>query len=293
MYFGKILAAVLLFHAILAAESLLSQNNGSTRVRTDEQSLRVVVDGGYGTIHIRPAAGDNVYEFSEKMNDDETTRASVSYVVKDQQARLTISLNEHEDEDRTIMESLGCIVKGKRTSEWNLGLSDRIPIDLSVELGAGEAVLDLSGLRITRMKLETGASSMRVVVTKKNPVTMRIASISAGVGSIKTEGLGNLNFERMKFEGGLGSYQLDLSGDIRHEASVSAELGMGSLVIVLPKGIGVRMHSGDSFLSSTNYRRFIRLDDDRYETPSYSTAGKKISMKIDSGIGSVSVKWKE
>jgi hypothetical protein len=278
---------------VLVVPFLYAQN-AKTRhaVYSGEQALRVSVEGGYGTVHIRRTTGDKVYVFTEKGDADAPLNASVKYKTASGKGYLKIELNTREDEDEDFIESLACLVKGHASGNYYLDLTDRIPIDLAFELGAGEARLDLTGLKITGMNLETGASDMHVITREQNTVPMRTATISAGVGNVKAEGLGFLNFEHLTFEGGLGSCHLDLSGEMRNDASVSAEIGMGSLIIVLPKDLGVRMKSNDSFLSRTNYHRFIRMNDDTYETPAYLGATRRISMNINSGIGSVSVKWK-
>jgi hypothetical protein len=286
--------AFLLLLAIAAMRTVSAQTPQTRDASFSHESmLRVTVEGGYGTVIIKRTGGEKVYVFTQRDCVDEPINATVDYQVRSGRGYLNIELNERDEEKSGFFESLSGFVHGGSSHEWCLELTDRIPVELSLELGAGNAKLDLTGLRLSGLKLELGASDMNVVAREKNPVLMRSASISAGVGNIKSEGLGNLNFERLSFEGGLGSYHLDMTGAIRNDACVSAEIGLGSLVVVFPNNIGVRLKSEDNFFSSTHYQRFVRLDDDTYETPAYDRAERRISMSIDSGIGSVSVNWKK
>jgi hypothetical protein len=284
---------MLIIGALLLRFAALSAQDGSSRsgVYAGEQALRVFVEGHYGTVRIKRATNEKLYLIKEKASENSTVKTKVTYQVNAGRGYLKIELNGHEDQEHDFFQSIGALFHGRPSGDYTLELTDRIPIDLTVELGAGDAKLDLTGLKVEKLKIETGASNVKVSVRERNLVHMKDVSISTGVGNISSEGLGYLNFDRLDFDGGLGSCLLDLTGDIRDHASVSAEMGMGSLVIVLPKEVGVRMKSDESFLSSTEYHRFKHLDDETYETPDYLKAARKMTMKINSGIGSVSIKW--
>jgi hypothetical protein len=47
-------------------------------------------------------------------------------------------------------------------NEWDLRLSDEVPMDLSVEMGAGASNLQLSGLQLTRLDFSQGAGESTV-----------------------------------------------------------------------------------------------------------------------------------
>jgi hypothetical protein len=53
---------------------------------------------------------------------------------------------------------------------WDVGLTGEIPVDLRLETGANQSVVDLSGLRIRRLAVKTGASD----TTIKLPTTGQI-----------------------------------------------------------------------------------------------------------------------
>ena len=260
--------------------------------RTTERQLRVEIAGGYGRIFIRRAQNDKVFTIYSKNENQSDDKLLVQYRIKDSRGNLKIELNADDDDERNV-DALACLVRGKKTAKWELELSDRIPINLDFELGAGEANLDLTDLRMQSVKVEAGASRLRITCATPNPEQLHTLSISAGVGSVQSEHLGNLNFEALEFEGGLGSYVLDLTGALRNDATVSTDLGMGSLVIVLPEGIGVRAMNSDSWFTSAHFQDFIRKSDDEYLSKDYLTARRKMNMDLNTGVGSVTVKWKK
>ncbi len=73
-------------------------------------------------------------------------------------------------------------VLGSTGFSWKLGLTKKIPLTLKVESGASDTSLDLSELKVTDLKIDTGASSTRVVLPKKAGSSN--VKISAGAASI-------------------------------------------------------------------------------------------------------------
>lgn len=130
-----------------------------------------------------------------------------------------------------------------RDSNWTLGLSAEVPIDLRLDVGAARTMLDLTDLRIRRLELHTGASETRVKLPR-----------AAGATSVKTEhGAAALTLEvpigvaaRIKARMALGSSQIDETrfpriGDLYQSADyataantvdIDAQGGVGSLRIV-------------------------------------------------------------
>jgi hypothetical protein len=66
-------------------------------------------------------------------------------------------------------------------AQMNLGLPSGIPIDLKVEMGAGEVTLDLSGLDIHSVSLAGGAGSLNVTLPAQGRFPVEV---STGVGEI-------------------------------------------------------------------------------------------------------------
>lgn len=72
-----------------------------------------------------------------------------------------------------------------RRAEWQLRLSPRIPLDLTVKVGAADVELDLSELRVRQLHVEAGASSARVRLPATAGRTE--AYVKAGAASLELE----------------------------------------------------------------------------------------------------------
>ena len=98
---------------------------------------------------------------------------------------------------------------GNSRNDWNLHFSEALPLELRVEMGAGQGNLNFRGIPLTRLDLELGAGEANVDLTgdRKADLTADIeggvgqanirlprnigviAEASGGIGSIRTPGL--------------------------------------------------------------------------------------------------------
>ena len=106
--------------------------------------------------------------------------------------------------------------RGVRRAEsgmWRIYLPGDTPTELSMKLGATQAVIDLSGVPITNLDLDCGLSRTDLRFDRRNPVEMRELNIDAGLSEFRADGLGNARFRRFSFDGGAGRFALDFTGD--------------------------------------------------------------------------------
>jgi hypothetical protein len=162
-------------------------------------------------------------------------------------------------------------------------------MDLVLELGAVEADLDLGGLSLRRLKLSTGASASTVDISEPNPHPMSSAELEVGAAEFSVRRLGNLNAERLKVSAGVGEVTLDFSGRWRRDLHVDVGMGLGSLRLRFPEGIGVRLRKS-SFLTSIDAEG-LNKNGDVYSSPGWEAAERRITIDIDAAFGSIEVVW--
>jgi hypothetical protein len=174
-------------------------------------------------------------------------------------------------------------------------LSDKYPTDLTLEVGACDAQIDLGGLRLTQLKIEVGASTGDISFSRPNPERMREFGIEAGAASVNLSSLGNANFEHMKFEGGVGKFRIDLRGEYHGESEIDMEIGLGSATIILPDDVAVRILADkDNWLSSVDFHshQLEEVEEGVYESPGFDQAKTRIILKLEVGLGSADIRWR-
>ena len=115
--------------------------------------------------------------------------------------------------------------------------------------------------------------------------------IETGVSKFVGENLGNANFRHMKFSGGVGSYTLDFTGELKREVDVKVEVGLGSVTILIPQDVGARVQYQESWISKIDLDRdFEEKRDGQYFSDNYNTAVGRMNINIESGFGHVKIR---
>ncbi len=130
----------------------------------------------------------------------------------------------------------------RRGLDWNLRFTDEVPLALKFETGAGEYQLDLSGLRVTELELETGASATSLVLPAQAGYTD--ADISCGAASVSIRvpegvaarirvesGLAGISVNSERFPRVEGGYQSPDYDRAANRVDLKIEAGVGSVEV--------------------------------------------------------------
>lgn len=173
--------------------------------------------------------------------------------------------------------------------ELELELVRGIPIDLNLEIGATRSIIDLGGLSLMALDVSAGASESTISISEPNPVRLRAARFQVGAVSFRAEGLQNLNAERIELKAGVGEVTLDFSGQPKEETTVDVEMGLGSLTLRFPRGVGVRIIK-NTFLASFDSEGLLKQGD-TYLSPDWESAPRRVTVQVKAALGSIDVQW--
>lgn len=168
-------------------------------------------------------------------------------------------------------------------------LSPRVDLSLELDLGAADAEVELGGLRVTDLELNTGASRTVVAFSRPNATRCRRAAFSAGAAEISITGLGNSRCDEIEFDGGVGSVTLDFGGSWSSSSRAKITMAMGGLTLRLPRNVGIRI-TMEKFLSSFEPAGLVRQDD-TFVSANYARAARHLEVEITSAIGDVNIEW--
>ena len=180
-------------------------------------------------------------------------------------------------------------LKGGRSGALELELARGVPMELDLEFGAVRADIDLGGLALTDLHLSTGASESLVDVSEPNSALMASATFEVGAAQFTARQLGNLNAERIQIDAGVGSITLGLDGRWQRDARIGIDMGLGSLELRVPEGLGVRLRK-DSFLTALDSEGLVKRGN-VYESLDFDDAERRIVIDLDAAFGSVAVVW--
>ena len=131
---------------------------------------------------------------------------------------------------------------GPSDNTWDLNFTNDVPLQLDVEMGAGQGNLKLQGMDVTDVTLQMGAGQVQMDLTgpRKSDLTVSvkggvgqatirlpkdvgvIAHASGGLGAIRTEGLHEHD----------GGYTNDSYGKTPHKITVDVQGGIGEIELI-------------------------------------------------------------
>lgn len=252
-----------------------------------EKRLEVRVHFGEGHIIVGAGPENTLYNLDA---DYDSTRFKARLDYDAPSNHLDIRLDSLHDGGDGENIHLGFGSKNSSKNRLNLRLSPKTLLSLTIKAGVGETKVDLSGLQTSELDLESGVSSTFLSCDTPNQTACERLHFRAGVGKFEALQLGNLHFRKMDFEGGVGSSQLDFSGQWHDDGDVSVKMGVGELVIKLPSQIGAEVHTEKSFLSGLHLDSFTKQGD-RYISDNFQKTSQHVRFELKTGIGSIRVLW--
>lgn len=257
--------------------------------RTTEKEINVVLTSSFGSVAVGRGEKEKMLVAETKNAETKDPMMGVNYNIRNRIGYLDIALGEGcSDENR----SKGTFaVNSLRGGTWDLKFSDAVPISFDVELGVGSGDFDLTGLKVKDFNLHTGASDVTLDFDTPNEASIDNITVESGVSKFSGRNLNNANFKHFQFQGGVGSYELDFGGDLRGEVDVDIDLGFGFLTIIVPKSTGARVFYEKNWVSRLDCDRdFGNAAENQYVTDNFYTAGGKMNIRINSGLGSIRIR---
>jgi hypothetical protein len=174
-------------------------------------------------------------------------------------------------------------------NDWVLKLG-AAPLRLSVSAGAYDGSYELGGLSLQKLSIKDGASKSTVSFSAPNPSQMESLVYETGASTVTLTGLGDANFKKMTFKGGAGTFTLDFSGKLRTDGSVSLDAGVGSVHIVVPAGMAVKVIV-DSKLTKITQEGTWTVSGKDYTTAAADggKADKQLTITVNMGVGNLTL----
>jgi hypothetical protein len=143
---------------------------------------------------------------------------------------------------------------------WFVTLPTTSRLDVDLELNAGRMAVDLEGARVAVLALDLNAG--QAIVDLRGVTEIEGIEIGINAGEL-----------------GLDLPSASMTGSI--------EANAGSIRLCAPRDVALRLHTGDSVLSSQDFGDggLVQVGD-VWETPGYDTAVNRIELRTEANAGS-------
>lgn len=260
-----------------AAEGQSWRTTDVARQARDSAPLGVRVMYGEGRVGLRAASVELLYNMHMRYDADRV-EAVHTFDASGRMLRLGA---------RTTGVTRRRAVEPGKAGELRVELARAVPLDLTLEFGAAEADLDLSGLSLTRLKLESGASEARVRFDVLNPVRMSSLDIESGAASIRIDRLANANARDIRVRSGVGELEIDFGGRWTQDIDLTVDIAMGGVVLHVPSDVGIHVEISKVFASFAH--EGLTKRGNAWESENFSGAPHKLRIRAQTLFGSFEI----
>jgi hypothetical protein len=175
---------------------------------------------------------------------------------------------------------------------WKMYLTDAKPYFLELHYGVGNANVDLSGLAIKTLKINTGSADVNVgyYSSLENQIDMDTFSVKVDLGSVNVK---NLNMSRTRFvmaDVGFGNMTLDFRSKPQVSNKIKGSVGAGNLTILLPTSeTPMLVKIKDSWLCSVKMPgQFKKISENVFANAAYTKDSKNsLTFDLDVSMGNI------
>lgn len=231
---------------------------------------RVVVNMGAGTLKIN--------EGNDRLVEGKIRTNIGSWVPEIKQSGETVFISQGDNAEKFTFPSNSIV------NDWDLKLGTARPVSLEIEAGGYTSDILFGKIPLTALSIKDGASQSTVTFSEPNNQIMESFEYETGASQVSLIFLANANFKEMDFESGAGSYTLDFSGDLKHDARVSIKTGLSNMKIVIPSDTNVEI-SLDGGVNNVSLDGTWTVESNHYKTQ--SSSGPRLEIEIDMGVGNL------
>ena len=270
-------ACVALLLAPVAAQAQTWRTLDVSRQLRDTSQHHITVRYSLGRFTL--AATEDPVLFSMQLRYDETrTRPLHDFDAVERTATLGV---ESENARWTGY------LNDRNRGEMKLTLSNAVPLQVNLELGATEARVDAGGLMLDDLRVHTGAAEAYLDFSVPNRRRMQHLDLDLGAAGFVVTNLGNANVASITVNGGVGSVDLDFGGAMQDNTDVESNVALGKLTVHVPEDVGLRIEV-KRLLASFDHPGLHKRGN-AYYSDNYETAKYRVRVRAETVFGAIEV----
>ena len=258
------------------------------------ENIKLCLKANSGNCFIKPSQNADILDVFSNQDDADYSH-NFKKEIKGKTCEVVLKLEENRTEG--VSQSISARFFGAENTNadrfWKMYLTDTKPYSLELNYGVGTANVDLSGLAIKKLKINTGSADVNVgYISLENQIDMDTFFIKVDLGSVNVK---NLNLSRSRYvvaDVGFGNILLDFSNKPLNSNRIKGSVGAGNLVILLPAEetpILVKIH--DSWLCSVtmpSYLKKVSDADNTFANAAYTKDSKNtLTFDLDVSMGHI------
>jgi len=263
--------------------------------------IKLTVRSNSGTCFLKPSHNPEILTVFSNQSTDEFSH-EFKKVVKGNVCEVMLALEEVQSEGLSYTISTKVFGPEKQPQQgekfWKMYLTDAKPYLLDLNYGVGNANIDLSGLAVQNLKINTGSADVNIGYHSglENLIEMDTFFVRVDLGSVSAKNLGLARTKYVMANVGLGNLMLDLSTAPVVANHIVGSVGAGNLVILLPSDdTPVFVKIKDSWLCSVRMTNGLnKVSENTFSNAAYTKDPKNaLTFDLDVSMGNIIFKEKQ
>ena len=261
--------------------------------------IKLTVRSNSGTCFLKPSHNPEILSvFSNQSTDDFSHQFKKTVNGKTCEVMLALEEEQSEGLSYTISTKVFGPEKPVQEKFWKMYLTDAKPYILDLNYGVGNANIDLSGLAVQNLKINTGSADVNVSYHSglENLIEMDTFFVRVDLGSVSAKNLSLAKPKYVMANVGFGNLMLDLSTTPSVSNHVVGSVGAGNLIILLPsEDTPVFVKIKDSWLCSVRMTNSLnKISENTFSNAAYAKDPKNaLTFDLDVSMGNIIFKEKQ
>jgi hypothetical protein len=246
-----------------------------------------------GICYVKPSQHDTPLSiYSNQDFDDYEHTFSKKIAEKTCFVNLSLTDKNSDDLSKSISSRMFSGESKDKHKIWKVYLSDDSHYNLDLNYGMGEAFIDLSGLSIENLKVNSGNTDVNIGFMSGlgNQVVMDTFLVKVELGSVNVQKMSMSKSKLVIADVGFGNLSLDYDDIPEQSSEIKASVGAGNLIVTIPsKEVPVIVKINDSLLCRVRLSKsFNEIEKNVFVNPSYKEgADNLLSFDVDVSLGTV------
>jgi hypothetical protein len=170
-------------------------------------------------------------------------------------------------------------------SAMTFTLAPTVPVDLTLSIGATDARVDLGGLTLRGLHVESGAADETLNFSQPNRARLGSMSVDVGAASFNAMNLANANAASLRVNGGVGGVTLDFGGTWTGDMDADIQVTLGKVTLQVPGDVGVQLDM-QRFLASFDNDGLTKRDG-AYYSDNWNSARYHLRLHVQTTFGGI------
>lgn len=196
-----------------------------------------------------------------------------------------------KEDEINIRNRLNVYSFGKVVNDWDVKVTDKLPLQVELKADASDIKMDMSRMLISNMDAVLNASSARIYSDEPNKESLKRFSLEADASTVNIYGAGNLGFETLDIEADASKLLIDLTGENERDGEVKIKSNASTVRIKLPENVDISIIIDNSEISSVNIsnNKILKQSEKKYLSNNYGNAERALKIYVDMNVSTLTI----